>query len=42
MLQILEFALSSGWRFAGTVAIILALAVPIRCLRPIVIRIERE
>lgn len=40
MLQILEFALSSGWRFAGTIAIILAGAVLVRQFRPIRIIIE--
>lgn len=42
MIPVLEFIFASGWRFAGSIALILAVAVPLGQFRPIRIIIERE
>ena len=36
MLDILIYVTSTPWRFAGTIALICSLGVPIKCLGPLV------
>lgn len=35
MIELLEFIFASGWRFAGTVVLIIAIGFALGCFRPV-------